>query len=322
MADAAMAGSPRIDPAAITPGRRVVVRVPASSANLGPGFDAMGLALDWADPVTIEVIGRGCEVEVTGEGADSIPRDEHHLVLATLIDALSDWGIRAPGWRLSSHNTIPHGRGLGSSSAALVSGLLAAWAFAHPGRDLDRDWLVHRAAGLEGHADNVAAAVLGGFVMTWMGTMPPMGDVRAGTTHAVRGKVHPDLSAVAFIPDLFVATEHARAALPSHVPHRDAALTAGRAALFVHAIETDPGLLPEATRDWLHQGYRRHLMPESVALMERLRDRRIGAFISGAGPTVMALVPRARVADLDGLDTAGFERHDLGIGRGAELLES
>lgn len=303
-------------------GRRVVVRVPASSANLGPGFDAMGLAVDWADPVTIEVIGAGCEVDVTGEGADVVPRDERHLILATVIDTLADWGLSAPGWRLTSHNTIPHGRGLGSSSAALVSGLLAAWALAHPGREIDRDWLVHRAAELEGHADNVAAAVLGGFVMTWMGTLPPMGDVRAGSTHAVRGRVHPDLVAVAFIPELIVPTEEARVALPSHVPHRDAALTAGRAALFVHAIENDPGLLPEATRDWLHQGYRTHLMPESVALMERLRDRRIGAFISGAGPTVMALVPRHRLGELDALDAAGFIRHDLGVGQGAQLLES
>lgn len=305
----------------LPPGRRVVAAVPASSANLGPGFDALGLALDWADEVAVETLADGYRVELSGEAADTLPRDATHLVLATVEDTLRDWGLRSPGWRLSAHNTIPHGRGLGSSSAALVTGLSVAWALAHPGRELDRAWLVHRAAQLEGHADNVAAAVLGGFVITWMGTSAPAGDIAAGTTHAVRGRVHPDLVAVAFVPELFVATEQARAALPPTVPHADAALNAGRAALFVHAVENDPGLLPEATRDWLHQDYRRHLMPGSLRLLERLRERGIGAFVSGAGPSVLALLDRHRLAALAGLEPAGFVRHDLAIGGGARLIE-
>lgn len=304
-------------------GARAVVAVPASSANLGPGFDALGLAVDWSDEVSVELIEHGCIVEVTGEGAADIPRDERHLIIATAEAALRRWGVQAPGWRLSSHNTIPHGRGLGSSSAALVSGLLIAWSLAYPGRPLDPAALVHRAAQLEGHADNVAAAVLGGFVMTWMGTTAPAGDIDAGTTHAVRGRVHPDLVSVAFVPELFVATEAARAALPAVVPHRDAALNAGRAALFVHAIENDPDLLPEATRDWLHQDYRRDLMPESVELLEELRHAGIGSFISGAGPTVMALLKRDRLSELDGLrPLSGFVRHDLEIGQGARLISA
>lgn len=304
-------------------GARVVVEVPASSANLGPGFDALGLALDWADEVSAEVIESGCSIEVTGEGAADVPLDESHLIIATAESALKRWAVTCPGWRLRSHNTIPHGRGLGSSSAALVSGLLIAWSLAYPGRELDPAALVHRAAQLEGHADNVAAAVLGGFVMTWMGTTAPAGDIAAGTTHAVRGRVHPDLVAVAFVPQLFVATEAARATLPSSVPHRDAALNAGRSALFVHAIENDPDLLPEATRDWLHQEYRRELMPESVELVEQLRHAGVGSFISGAGPTVLALLTRDRLAELDGLPTwRGFARRNLEIGQGARLVSA
>lgn len=304
-------------------GARVVVAVPASSANLGPGFDALGLALGWADEVSVEVIASGCVIEVTGEGAAEIPRDESHLIIATAESALTRWGVRCPGWRLRSHNTIPHGRGLGSSSAALVSGLLIAWSLAYPGRELDPAALVHRAAQLEGHADNVAAAVLGGFVMTWMGTSAPAGDIAAGTTHAVRGRTHDDLVAVAFVPQLFVATESARAALPGTVPHRDAALNAGRAALFVHAIGNDPALLPEATRDWLHQDYRREMMPESIELVEQLRHAGVGSFVSGAGPTVLALLTRDRLAELDVLPSwRGFARHDLEIGQGARLISA
>jgi homoserine kinase len=259
-------------------GREVVVEVPATSANLGPGFDCFGLALDWCERVTLCTEARGFRIEVTGEGADEVPRDETHLIVRSALLGLADLGQSVTGLGLRCHNTIPHGRGLGSSSAAIVAGLLAARALA--GEQPDLEWTLRHATAIEGHPDNVAAATYGGFVLAYEG--------RDGVA-VVQGRVAPDLEVATFIPASAVATDAARALLPHRVPHVDAAANVARAALLVEAVAGRPDLLWEATRDWLHQEYRKSAMPRSSELMTELRSAGLAAVISGAGPTVLVL---------------------------------
>ncbi len=284
-------------------GRQVVVRVPATSANLGPGFDCFGLALDWYESVEMTVTPAGYQIEVSGEGADALPRDDSHLIIRSALMGLADLGYFAPGLRLSCHNTIPHGRGLGSSSAAIVAGLMVAEVLA--GGPHDPRWLLGHANAIEGHPDNVAAAIYGGFVLAYDGP--------EGITVA-QGRVDRDVSAVLFIPDTPVATRAARGLLPETIPHVDAAENSGRAALLVHALADDPSRLADATRDWLHQHYRESAMPRSAELLKSLRGQGYAAVISGAGPTVMVL---GRAADLTQLtpDVApGFRFRTAQIG--------
>lgn len=296
-------------------GRRVHLRVPANTANLGPGFDSLGLAFDWLDDCMIEVLGSGVQVEVTGEGAGFVPRDRSHLVIRCLDQGLAALGAAAPGVRLVAHNTIPHTRGLGSSAAATVAGLLAAWALARPEDEVDRQWLLTEANKVEGHPDNVAAAIFGGFVLTWVDD-----ENEPGTVHAAQGRIHPDVRLLAYVHPDPVATKAARQALPARVPHGDAAKNAGRAALLTHALAFEPHLLHAATREWLHQDYRTELMPEAMSLVRSLRARGLGAVISGAGPTVLVLTDAARLADLDGSEAGEFRRYDLDVGGPAELI--
>ncbi len=259
-------------------GGTVTVEVPATSANLGPGFDCFGLALSWSELVRLDVIESGFDIDVTGEGSDALPRDESHLIVRSALTGFADLGVRVPGLRLSCRNTIPHGRGLGSSSAAIVAGLLAARSLS--GGAPDQRWMLQHATAIEGHPDNVAAAIYGGFVMAY------------GSSDGVavaQGRLTDDLGAVVLIPETPVATEAARSLLPELVPHEDAAANSARAALLVHALATDPDLLHDATREWLHQDYRSRAMPESFELMGRLRGEGFAAVISGAGPTVMVL---------------------------------
>lgn len=303
-------------PEALPAGRRTHLRVPANSANLGPGFDSLGLAFDWFDECTVEVLESGVEVEVTGEGQTFVPRDRSHLVLRCLDRGLAALGARAPGVRLIAHNTIPHTRGLGSSAAATVAGLLAAWALARPGVEPDRQWLLTQSNAVEGHPDNVAAAIFGGFVITWVDD-----ENEPGAVHAAGAPVHPDVRILAYVHPEPVATRAARKALPAQVPHDAAARNAGRAALLTHALTSEPDLLHAATREWLHQDYRAELMPEAMGLVRDLRRRGFGAVISGAGPTVLVLTDAERAAGLDGSEAGDFHVHRLGVGDPAELLD-
>jgi homoserine kinase len=216
--------------------------------------------------------------------------------------------VADPGLRLRCHNTIPHGRGLGSSSAAIVAGLLAAAALARPGEEtsLRRRWLLQHANEVEGHPDNVAAAIYGGFTVAYSGS--------SGLDVAVV-PVHPDVTAAVYIPDHAVATTAARGLLPPTVPHGDAARNSGRCALLVLALSTEPDRLLDATADWLHQDYREPAMPTSWALMTSLRAQGRPAVISGAGPSVLVLDRRSRIDGLD--DAPGFRRVEVGIGPGA-----
>lgn len=290
----------------LLPGTSATVEVPATSANLGPGFDCFGLALDWRDEVRVEVVEAGVTVRISGLGADSLPTDETHLVASSARYGLAELGVAAPGLRLTCANRIPQGRGLGSSSAAIVAGLLAAQQLA--GVAADRSWLLRHATAIEGHPDNVAAAIYGGFVLAYEG--------QGGLTVA-EGIVDPSLAVTVYVPAEAVATTLARSMLPAVVPHLEAAANAGRAALLVHALATDPSLLLDATADWLHQSYRQSAMPRSFQLLERLRADGFAAVISGAGPAVIVLGTAGELDRLADVAPDGFLARRVSLGSGA-----
>ncbi|MDT4941150.1 MAG: homoserine kinase [Pseudonocardiales bacterium] len=258
----------------------VTVRVPATSANLGPGFDALGLALAMHDELTAEVAGTDLVIVVSGAGADDVTRDESHLVARAMRATFAELGAQPAGLRLDCRNTIPHGRGLGSSAAAIVGGILLARALVDDGAArLSDGAALELAADLEGHPDNVAPCLLGGLTVAW----------RQGGARAVRRDVDPAVVPVVLVPPFTASTEHARTLLPDSVPHADAAFAAGRAALLVAALSGTPQALFDATEDRLHQSYRASAMPESFGLMQQLRAGGHPAVISGAGPTVLVL---------------------------------
>lgn len=258
----------------------VRVSVPATAANLGPGFDSLGLALSLRDELEAEVTSQGLLVEVDGAGAQDVPRDESHLVVRAMRAAFDLIGKQPPGLRLVCRNVIPHSRGLGSSSAAIVAGVVLARALVGGGQLLVSDEaLFELAADLEGHPDNVAPAFYGGFVIAGR---------EDDQWFAVRSGVDPRISAMAFVPPTPVATSAARSLLPDVVAHQAAAANSGRAALLVAALASQPEHLLTATRDWLHQEQREAAMPGTLALVRRLRAEGIPAVVSGAGPTVLA----------------------------------
>lgn len=259
----------------------VRVRVPATTANLGPGFDSLGLALGLRDELEVRALGSpGVVVEVKGQGAGEVPDDETHLVVRAVRLALDHVGASQTGLHLTCVNRIPHGRGLGSSAAAVVAGILAARGLIGEPGALDDAVALRIATQLEGHPDNAAPAILGGATIAWSDADGP---------RAVRIAIDPRLTPVVLVPSTRLATSRARGVLPATVPHADAAFQAGRAALLIEALTRRPDLLFPATEDRLHQRYRAEVMSESVALVDALRARGVAAVISGAGPTVLAL---------------------------------
>ena len=259
----------------------VSVSTPATSANLGPGFDALGLALTLYDDLTATVTGDSFRVRVRGEGASELPTDEKHLVVRAMLTAFDAMGGRPPGVSVECRNNIPQARGLGSSSAAIVGGIQLARGLVADGRRLlDDDDALRLAARMEGHPDNVAPCLLGGFTIAWTEGSGARA-VRLGTADGVRPTV--------FVPAERGLTVSARAALPPDVPHADAAFNAGRSALLTHAMTSDPALLFAATDDRLHQGYRAEAMPGTASLVAGLRSVGVAAVVSGAGPSVLAL---------------------------------
>lgn len=257
----------------------VRVTVPATSANLGPGFDCLGLALDLRDRLTARV-SEEMSVTVTGQGADTVALDGSHLVVRSMSRAFDALGVDPVNVALSCHNNIPHARGLGSSSAAIVAGLALARGLVVDGEDrMDDDALFDLAARIEGHPDNVAPAVYGGLRISGQDE---------GSFYAVGAPLDPRIGAVVFVPNSGVKTEVARNLLPAAVPHAEAAANTAAAALLVVALAGRRDQLLRGTRDWLHQGYRRGVMPESFELVQMLRAAGSPAVISGAGPTVLA----------------------------------
>ncbi|MEE1620857.1 homoserine kinase [Zafaria sp. Z1313] len=290
---------------AVAPGQRITVTVPATSANLGPGFDALGLAVGLFDTLEVETTDEPrTVVEVSGEGEDVLPRDETHLVARILRGRWAALGAEPSGLRLRAVNRIPHGRGLGSSAAAVVSGLLAADA-------LLPEPLRARAGGLagvfaeatriEGHPDNVAPALHGGLVLSYE---PGGGPARAVDLDLAAGIVP-----VVAVPDVELSTHRARSLLPASVPHSHAAANSARVGLLVAALGGRPSLLLDATEDYLHQGFRAEAMPDSARLIAALRAEGAAAVVSGAGPTVLAFADgpgdAERIGGLIAAATAG-----------------
>ncbi|MEX3551546.1 homoserine kinase [Corynebacterium sp. LK2537] len=278
-------------------GTKAIVKVPSSSANLGPGYDTLGLAVTLYDTVEIEVTEFGLEVVIFGEGEDDLPRDGSHLVVKALRSGLNAADVEAPGLRVVCTNAIPQSRGLGSSAAAAVAGVAAANGLA--GFPLDEDQVVQLSSAFEGHPDNAAASVLGQMVVSW--TTVPV-DGRSLPEYRARClPVHPDIRATALVPDFHASTQAVRRVLPSHVTHSDAAFNVSRTAVQVAALTKHPDLLLEGTRDRLHQPYRADVLPVTAEWVNRLRNRGFSAYLSGAGPTIMVLhtepIPEAVLDD-------------------------
>jgi homoserine kinase len=270
------------------------VRAPATSANLGPGFDALGLALALYDEVEARVTDGGLVIEVSGEGSATAAAGEQHLVVKAMRAAFDAIGGQPPGIALRCVNAIPHGRGLGSSAAAICSGLLAARALAGPGEARLSDEAVFQlAAALEGHPDNVAACLAGGLTIAWTPRPAPARPDAPGPAapgaRLLKVPVPGTLRAVACVPPVPLDTEAARQALPPAVPHADAAANAARSALLIAALTGAPQLLFEATEDFLHQPYRAAIMPRTAGLLGALRRAGAAAVVSGAGPAVLVL---------------------------------
>ena len=267
--------------------RIVSVSVPATSANLGPGYDALGLALEIRDFVTAQFTDDNkITVEVTGQGAGKLPTDGTHLIAKTIIDACKAFGTEVTGLHVECKNAIPQGRGLGSSAAAIVAGLILASELTYA--RASEDELLQMANTIEGHPDNVAACLLGAMTIAWLED--------DGKANSVSMNVHPDISPVLGIPQTELDTHKARGLIPESIPHVDAAFNAGRSALLVAAMIGDPDFLLEATEDKLHQPFRAQAYPESMELVAKLREAQIAACISGAGPTIIALSTSDQVA--------------------------
>ncbi len=296
------------------------VQVPASSANLGPGFDAFGLALSLHDRYVAQVLDDALlDIDVTGEGADEVPRTDKNLLVKAMYKGFDYLGGRPKGLAIRALNVNPHGRGLGSSASAIIGGLVLARALVLNGEDHMNDiQLLSLATDMEGHPDNVSAALFGGATISWFES-----EKHKSSAHCVHLNVDPRIQAIAYIPAKAVATSKARKMLPESIPFADAVTNSRNASLMSHALTTRPDLLFTATEDFLHQSYRADAMPESFALVQKLRGAGVAAFISGAGPTVLAL-HTADQRELEELKLAGgkgFEATPLEIAsRGAVLL--
>jgi homoserine kinase len=281
-------------------GAPVHVRAPATSANLGPGFDTLGLALTLFDDVIARVADEGLVIDVAGEGVN-LPRDENHLVVKAMRTTFDRLGGQPGGLELSCANRIPHGRGLGSSAAAIVAGVLLARTLVLGGeRELPDHEALELACELEGHPDNVAACLLGGLTVAWIDSgadaLPASGAREAPRAQAVRLEPASWLRPVALIPADQSPTHVARGLLPATVPHGDAAANAARSALLIAGLLGAADALWAATADRLHQPYRAPAMPATAALVETLRAAGRAAVVSGAGPTVLVLARDAAEA--------------------------
>ena len=290
----------------------VVVRVPATSANLGPGFDCLGLALARHDVVTARIIGRGLDIAVSGVGEPAAAAGDGHLVIRAMRAGFGALGGQPPGIAISCRNAIPQGYGLGSSAGAIVAGLLAARGLAGEAAtaQLPDAALLRLAAELDGHPDNVAACLAGGLTIAW---------TSAAGARSVRLSPLPGLAPVICVPPEPLATAAARRALPPAVPHPDAAQNSARAALLVAALTGHPDLLMDATEDFLHQRYRAAVMPRTASLIAALRAAGIPAVVSGAGPAVLALTVAGHqpgagaAASIAAAEGAGWHASPLGV---------
>ncbi|WP_416404486.1 homoserine kinase [Arthrobacter sp. LFS091] len=269
------------DRALVAAGQRLTVTVPGTSANLGPGYDSLGLALSIYDTLTVETLGTGeLEFELSGEGADTLPRDASHLVVRAIDLALDRLGFQRSGLKITAENVNPHGRGLGSSASAVVAAVTAANALVPEESRQGLDWVLQLTSEVEGHPDNVAPAIFGGLALSWQDSEQ---------YSSTRADVAPEVIPVVAVPDYELSTETARGLLPASVGHHAAAMNSGRAALLIHALTAQPEFLLPGTEDYLHQSYRAQAMRPSADLIAALRSAGHAAVVSGAGPTVMVL---------------------------------
>ncbi|GLE53969.1 homoserine kinase [Mycobacterium montefiorense] len=289
--------------------------VSASSANLGPGFDSIGLALSLHDEIVLETTDSGLVVHVEGEGAGQVPLGPEHLVVRAIERGLQAAGVRVPGMVVRCRNAIPHSRGLGSSAAAVVSGLAAVNGLV---AQTDSDpfsaaQLIQLSSEFEGHPDNAAAAVLGGAVVSWIdrtGDTPDYSAVPLG--------LHPDIRLFCAIPEDRSSTAETRVLLPAQVSHEDARFNVSRAALLVVALTKRPDLLMAATEDVLHQPQRAPAMPASAEYLRLLRRLNVSATLSGAGPSVIAMTTKPELPSeaLDYGFAHGFTIAEMTAGEG------
>lgn len=290
--------------------RTVIVTVPATSANLGPGFDTLGLALSIYDTLTASSFDDDrLEIEVEGSGAADIPTDASNLVVRTIAHVYADAGRRMPGLRIHALNGVPHGRGLGSSGAAVTAGILIAKGLLAGDVDLDDEALLRLATELEGHPDNVAPALFGGLTIAWMGERGPQ--------HK-KLLVHRGVAPLVFVPGFTMSTSLARSLQPPHVPREDAVFNVSRSALLVAALTQSPELMLDATADRLHQDYRGAAMPETLRLVQALRAEGFAAVVSGAGPSVLVLADgpgtRQRAVEVaDAVTDTPWDAHMLAV---------
>jgi homoserine kinase len=298
----------------------IQVQIPASSANLGPGFDSFGLALGMHDRYVAQILDEVTyDIDISGEGADELPRNEKNLLVKAMHKGFDFLGGRPKGIAVRALNVIPHGRGLGSSASAIVGGLSLARSLVLTGTDkMSDESLLQLATQMEGHPDNVAAALYGGAVVAWQ-------EEHHGKTVAqsISLSVDTRIRCMAFIPENSLPTSRARKMLPETVPHGDAVRNTTNAALLVHALTLRPDLLFRGTEDFLHQSYRKDAMPASFELVTKLRAAGVAAFISGAGPTVLALHTgnESDVAELSRAGGTKFKAVPLEISRtGATIL--
>lgn len=279
--------------------KKVVVKVPATTANLGPGFDVLGMALNLYNEVEIEESSEN-KIEIYGEGENTLPRDSNNLVFQTVSNFFSKVDYASSEWQLRLINRIPLSRGLGSSAAAIVGALLAANTFA--GSPLSIEELLREAILLEGHPDNAAAALFGGVVAV-------VQEENQCFYHRFIPKE--GFRVIAVVPDFELATKFARKALPQDVPLKDAIFNLGRLALLIAALnEGNWSLLSEATKDKLHQPYRCPLVPGLDKVLKTASNAgAYAAFLSGAGPTVVALAPADSLAGEQMLEV--FQHNDI-----------
>lgn len=265
----------------------VEVQVPATSANLGPGFDCLGLALGVHDHlIAVVTDDPGVRVDISGEGAEILPTDESHLVIKAAARGFDALGESMPGLMVRCANTIPQGRGMGSSAAAIIAGLLIARSLVIDGDiALPDAAILDIATDMEGHPDNVAAALLGGFTTAWL---EGHGEGLVHASAVVR-PVHASITPIVAVPTQPVPTAHARRLLGDTVTREAAVFNIGRVAALSHALGADPTMLFSATEDRLHQDERAQAYPDSHALLSEWRSQGLPAVISGAGPTVLVL---------------------------------
>jgi homoserine kinase len=265
----------------VAEGTVVKVKVPATSANLGPGFDTLGIALSYYDDLEVTATKPGTiSVDVSGEGEGQVPLDESHLVVRAILETFKRLNQPAPGLALRAVNRIPHGRGMGSSGAAVVSGIMAAKGLLSGVAEVSEKLMLDLATEFENHPDNVAPALFGGLSIAWEDESGP---------HTKKLSVHRGVSPLVLVPSTKMSTELARSMQPESVPHADAVFNVSRSALLVAAMVQSPELLLAATEDKLHQNYRASAMPETDALIRLLRNNGHAAVVSGAGPSVLVL---------------------------------